>query len=105
MAADRGIGGDGPVLSSHAHTPDDLSDKHVHTPVSRPAAGSNFDDNQTGGDSASGPLHRLLRIDADRMIVPSMAQDPYRVARSCSFFIPGARLHRGSAYPSSPVTG
>ena len=45
------------------------------------------------------------RDDADRMIVPSMAQDPYRIACSCSFFLPGARLHRCSAYPSSPVTG
>jgi hypothetical protein len=39
------------------------------------------------------------------MIVPSMAQDPYRPARSCSFFLAGARLHRWSAYQSSPVTG
>jgi uncharacterized membrane protein YdjX (TVP38/TMEM64 family) len=33
------------------------------------------------------------------MIVPSMAHDPYRLARSCSVFLSGARLHRGSAFP------
>ncbi|HSL02258.1 MAG TPA: hypothetical protein VK901_01795, partial [Nitrospiraceae bacterium] len=64
-----------------------------------------FGGNQTGGDSALNPLHRLRRDDADRMIVPLMAQDPYRPARSCSFFLPGARLHRYSAYLASPVTG
>ena len=105
VAADRGRGGDGPVLSGHAYTPGDASDKRVRTPVSRPAAGSDFGGNQTGGDSALNPLHRLRGDDSDRMIVPSMAQDPYRPARSCGLFFSGARLHRGSAYPSRPVTG
>jgi hypothetical protein len=73
VAVDRGRGGDDPVLSDHAYTPDGVSDKRVRTPVSRPAAGSDFGGNQTGGDSALNPLHRLRRDDAERMIDPSMA--------------------------------
>ena len=33
-----------------------------------------------------------------------MVQDPSRLARSCSAFLPGARLLRCSASPTSPVT-